>query len=144
MKLTVSAPQDSDLNAIQGLTIEWGHSATLDETERWVSDIQKSPNHEMYLARLNDVVCGWIVVEKRIFLGTGYKGEITALVVDTRLRQHGIGKVLVNAAEQWAKSNELKHLVVRSNIDRNESHRFYSRTGFTFTKTAHNYQKLVT
>lgn len=117
--------------------------ASLEQTQQWIEDIENSPNHKMYLANLCGVVCGWIVVEKRIFLGAGHKGEITAVVVSAEYRKHGVGRALLIAAEKWAQSKALRHLVVRSNLNRTESHDFYLNTGFGYTKTAHNYQKAL-
>jgi GNAT superfamily N-acetyltransferase len=85
-------------------------------------------------------ICGWLVVEKRISLEAGFKAEITGLVVSEQCRRFGVGKKLVQAAIDWANGSKLQRMVVRSNIQREESHEFYQNMGFAFKKSAHNYE----
>ncbi|WP_158145970.1 GNAT family N-acetyltransferase [Vibrio fluvialis] len=141
MTPSILIAQPSHLESIHSLTAEWGHSASLEQTKFWLNAITDSDHHTMFVAKHEGEVRGWIVVEKRIFLDAGHKGEITALVVSQKARRMGIGKLLLAAAEQWTKELGLSHLVVRSNIARMESHAFYTMTGFEFKKTAHNYEK---
>jgi GNAT superfamily N-acetyltransferase len=62
-------------------------------------------------------------------------------VVDSRRRREGLGKALVARAEQWARERSLPKLRVRSNVTREESHRFYPAIGFVKSKTQHVYEK---
>lgn len=84
---------------------------------------------------------GWIVVERRISLESGEKGEITGLVVTASARRTGIGKALVSSAEHWTALQGLPSIRVRSNTTRPESHPFYERLGYTRMKTQHTYEK---
>jgi hypothetical protein len=45
--------------------------------------------------------------------------------------------------EQWAFERRLKHISVRSNVARKESHRFYERVGYARVKTQHAYRKHI-
>jgi GNAT superfamily N-acetyltransferase len=76
-------------------------------------------------------------------LQTGFKAEITGLIVGEEFRRFGIGQNLVSAAVNWARSLNLTKVVVRSNVKRKESHVFYQSIGFLFKKSAHNYELLL-
>lgn len=63
----------------------------------------------------------------------GPVGRVTALVVDTTLRGHGIGKALMAAAERWAAERGCVLLEVTSNQRRVDAHKFYEGIGFERT-----------
>lgn len=134
-------PNKQHIAGIRDLTEEWGHPATMSEIGAWVHELISSPYHQILVAVRESDVCGWIVVEKRIFLGAGFKSEVTALVVGSKYRRLGIGKDLLIHAEKWALKSGTTSLIVRSNAARVESHPFYENTGFKLTKTTHNYEK---
>ncbi len=123
------------------LTSELGYQVSHNETENWLGELIGSPLHFVFVAVSDSNVCGWIVVEKRVFLESGFKAEITGLVVGSKYRRNGIAEALVSAAEKWANGQGLKQIVVRSNVSREESHVFYSSIGFAHSKTSHVYVK---
>ena len=72
---------------------------------------------------------------------SGFRVEITGLVVSPALRRRGVGRSLVDAAERWAKSLSAAGMVVRSNARRVESHFFYPALGYVPAKTQVVYRK---
>lgn len=56
--------------------------------------------------------------------------QLTALVTDTEARQLGVGRALVKAAAEVARSARCERLFVRSDRRRTESHDFYRMLGF--------------
>lgn len=60
--------------------------------------------------------------------------EISGLIVDEQARGSGVGKLLVAAAERWARDLGLRVVRVRSNVVRTGAHRFYERLGFRVLK----------
>ncbi len=63
----------------------------------------------------------------------GPVGRVTALVVDATMRGHGIGRALMNAAEQWAVERGCVLLEVTSNRRRVDAHNFYEGLGYERT-----------
>jgi GNAT superfamily N-acetyltransferase len=126
---------------IASLTTELGYAVNAEQTAQWLADLLASSFHNVFVAIGGDKVCGWLVVEKRLFLESGSSAEITGLVVGAEFRRNGIADALVSVAESWAKEQYLEKLVVRSNIARKESHIFYPKAGFTHSKTTHVYIK---
>jgi GNAT superfamily N-acetyltransferase len=64
-------------------------------------------------------------------------------VVDGRRRRGGIGGRLVAEAERWAATRGLRHMSVRSNVAREESHPFYQALGYGRVKTQQVYRKAI-
>lgn len=144
MDINITQAQITDSSSITRLTQELGYSVRNDQTKEWLNYLLPSDNHRVFVAsNESHKICGWLAVEKRISLETGFKAEITGLVVSEDFRRFGVGKKLVQAAIDWAKSLKLQRLVVRTNIQREESHVFYQNMGFAFKKSAHNYELTV-
>jgi len=127
------------------LTNELGYITNEKQTEEWLKLIKLSTDHAAIVAVTNQgKLCGWAVVEKRISLETGSKAEISGLVTGSNFRRLGVGSQLVEACQRWALKHNLNKIVVASNIERNESHIFYQKTGFSLVKTSHKYEKILT
>lgn len=144
MNIHVCVAMIENAAEISALTNELGYLADESKTKEWLAYLLDSDTHCVLVA-LNDTeaVCGWIVIEKRMSLETGFKAEITGLIVSEKFRRFGVGQELLSGAVKWAKDLKLTKIVVRSNIQREESHVFYKNSGFTFKKSAHNYEMSV-
>lgn len=60
--------------------------------------------------------------------------EIRGLVVDAELRNSGLGSQLLGFAREWAQTQHVASLRVRSNAVRTATHAFYEKRGFTVSK----------
>ena len=60
-------------------------------------------------------------------------GVIMALVVTARARGTGVGRRLIDRAEEMAKSLGASRLLVTTHVRRADAHQFYERLGFEFT-----------
>jgi GNAT superfamily N-acetyltransferase len=89
-------------------------------------------------------IAGWIAayVSRSIELDAFI--EITGLVVDKKVRSRGVGKLLLQAAEEWAMSCCCQVITVRCNVKRRRAHRFYGMNGYEWTKTQKSFRKIVT
>ena len=140
--LVIRRAKIEDSETITNLTIQLGYPAVFAETKQWLAALLDSVNHEVLVAiHEQQGLCGWIHIEKRLSLESGYKAEISGLVVSSQIRRAGIGKQLIIAAESWALSRNLLTLYVRSNIKRKDSHPFYVSQGYALKKTSHTYEK---
>ena len=69
--------------------------------------------------------------------------EVAAFVVHSDFRKKGIGKSLVKEAEKWAVERNYKYIRIRSNIIREEAHKYFTQLGFTNLKTQEVFLKQI-
>lgn len=86
---------------------------------------------------------GWVTVQRKAGLLSDPCAEITGLVVDGQARECGIGRVLVERAEDWAREHGLARMLVRTNVNRSATHRFYEHLGYLRSKSHHLYDKAL-
>ena len=95
---------------------------------RWAVDQE---NADVLLAFEGDAAVGLASVYADIqSLGFGPKCWLQDMVVDNERRSEGIGALLMEAAETWARSHGLTHIELSSASGRVDAHRFYERQGF--------------
>lgn len=135
----------ADAPHLTGLLAQLGYPSEADAVASRLASILNSATQQVLVAVPADDsrVDGFIGVERRLVLVEDERVEITGLVVDSAARRFGIGRALMNAAEQWALQRGLHTVVVRSNIVRPESHPFYEGIGYQRTKTSHTYCKEI-
>jgi GNAT superfamily N-acetyltransferase len=142
MAISIRWMNPDDLAAVTGLSAQLGYPATLDEIGKRFRRIRSEADHALLVAVSQEQkVVGWIHVHPVHTLESDSHAEIAALVVDEGVRRQGAGRALVAEAEKWAREQGFGRLRVRSNIVRNEAHRFYPGIGFELVKTQHTYGK---
>jgi GNAT superfamily N-acetyltransferase len=67
--------------------------------------------------------------------------ELGGLVVDESHRGKGVGAILLEKVEDWARQKGCAAISVRSNIIRHEAHKFYLAQGYNHIKTQHAFRK---
>ncbi len=135
--------QSVHLNQVTLLSDQLGYPCTINEITKRFYEISKSSRHALFVA-IDDKnnVCGWIQVNQEMAtLVADERAEISALIVDEKMRGKNIGSLLVKEAENWALTQKLSFMRVRSNITRDKAHRFYLREGYTLAKSWHLFTK---
>jgi GNAT superfamily N-acetyltransferase len=89
----------------------------------------------------NGEVVGWLQAHAADILESGFRVEITGMIVSPEVRRCGVGRLLVADAEKWAREKGAGVVVVRSNAQRVESHFFYPALGFRESKKQVVYRK---
>jgi len=83
------------------------------------------------VATLDKTVVGMCGVGARVVIHRPSPlGRITALVVAKEAQDHGIGRLLVNAAEEWCRNKGCALVEVTSNDRRTAAHAFYRHLGY--------------
>ena len=138
----VRLARPEDCAEIARLGNELGYRSTSEEIAARLSVLDKSDRHRVLVAAgERSAILGWIAAEERLVLESGERTEIVGLVVDSKFRQRGVGRALIDEVERWAQSRGRDRVVVRSNAARSESHPFFQAAGYARSKTQHVYVK---
>ena len=99
---------------------------------------------KIWVARINEKIVGLLALNCIMpFYKSGLFARVDSLVVDQEFRKFGIGKELMNVAEEYAKKIGCDRIFLTSGNHRQSSHDFYSHLGYVsnakyFVKTLGN------
>src|SRR4051794_38629379 len=129
------APRVAELNGTLG------YAANHEMMTTRLARVIGTETHAIFVAEVSGEIVGWIEGAEREIVAFGKFAEICGLVVADGHRGRGVGRRLVDAAEEWARARGHGEISVRSNVVRPESHAFYERVGYTRYKPQHAYRK---
>ena len=139
---TVRPARPGDFNAMAGLAQQLGYECTAKEIEERLSQMQDPNCYAVFVAELaGGQIAGWVGAYLFRSVETGSWAEINGLVVEQSIRSHGIGRLLLDAAEEWGRRIGCDTMSVRSNLKRDRAHRFYESNGYRHVKTQKQFRK---
>jgi GNAT superfamily N-acetyltransferase len=125
----------ADVAALAGLSGQLGYPVKESEVRDRLVAILSREGSTVWVAEVKGKVVGWAHVVGEQFLESPPFAELAGLVVDRDARGSGIGRRLVEACIQWAQGHGFQQIRVRSNVVREEAHRFYLKVGFAKIKS---------
>jgi len=131
----------ADAAAAARLSGELGYPVSTEAMELRIQARQHLRDHAVFVATIAEEVVAWIDVSIVHHLQGEPFGEIGGLVVADGHRGTGIGRKLLAHAEQWIAARGFHNVLVRSQIKREDAHRFYLREGYARTKTSAVFSK---
>jgi GNAT superfamily N-acetyltransferase len=123
----------SDAGRLTALIRYLGHAIEEKTVRNNLVALNKAGETPLVATVANDVVglCG---VSARVMIHRDAPiGRISPLVVAEEAQGHGLGRMLVEAAEQWMRRKGCKLVEVTSNDRRAEAHAFYRHMGYVRT-----------
>jgi len=134
----------NDSLALLELSRELGYPASELESRERLDSILNSNSHIIYVVFLPDgKVIAWIHIYEAQRLESGAFAEIGGLIVSEKFRNKGVGKKLLEVAEEWTQKKNLPKLRVRSKIEREDAQKFYSSIGFSVSKEQRVFDKTM-
>jgi len=131
-----------DAAAVADLTCQLGYPSSESDIRRRYDLIKDRPDASLLVAQLaSRAIAGWIHVQKTHLLEADPRAEIWGLVVTESARGSGVGRLLVEAAEEWALTGGLHVMAVGSNSLRLEARAFYEHLGYKVIKTQNAFRK---
>ena len=121
-----------DLPALIPLIEQLGYNHSENSLLKNIEAVRKSGG-EVFIAERNGKVMGCVCAIIDVRLAEGTQGEIVSLVVLEEMRGFGLGKGLVNAAEEWL-FQYADTVRVRANEIRAEARQFYLGMGYEVSK----------
>lgn len=148
--LRVRPATAADAERLAALAIELGYPSTREEIQRRLTPLESDADHLVSVAELqagpdgeDGRVVGWVHAYVSRVIELNPRAEIGGLVVDVGFRGAGVGRLLMEHAEDWARSKGLEAVYLRSNVIRQDAHRFYQGLGYKIIKTQHAFLKML-
>lgn len=132
----IRSVQLEDAAQIAKLSDLLGYPQSVQTAQQRINRLKDNHEHEIYVAQVLDArVIGWIHSFISDSLVSGRQAIILGLIVDSDYRACGVGRLLIQSAEQWAQLQGCRRILVSSNVVRQPAHQFYQRVGYTPLKT---------
>jgi GNAT superfamily N-acetyltransferase len=119
-----------------------GYPCTPGEVRKRLVEMHDPHQYAVYVAEISrEGIAGWIGVYLFRSVELDKYAEISGLVVSEEARSRGVGKALLEAAEEWARGTGCAVISVRSNVKRERAHGFYQKNGYEWTKSQKTFCK---
>ena len=135
-ELSVRRLTVEDADAVAELSGQLGYPASSDDLRKRLQEISLTGERVAFAAELQGKLAGWVEASIERHLQSPACVVIGGLVVRDELRGLGIGKRLCEEIEAWTRRKSIQCLRVRSQIMREDAHRFYLREGYRVVKTS--------
>ena len=143
-QVAVRLADAGDAERIAVLCEQLGYPATEEEVQSRLDQIRRDGQHAVYVAEgLDGHVVGWVHVYVCPLVVADPQAEIGGLIVDEGYRCRGVGRLLMQRAEQWARQKGCRAVYLRSNIIRKEARAFYEKIGYGNVKTSLALRKVL-
>ena len=114
-----------------------------DDLRDRIDELSRAADRVAFAAVVAGQIVGWIDAAMERHLQSPASAVIGGLVVREDTRGLGVGKLLCLEVEEWARSKSVPLVRVRSQIKREDAHRFYLRDGYRKVKTSLVFEKTV-
>ena len=143
-KAIIRPAEPSDAIQVAELSGELGYPATESQIEPRLREVQGRPDRAIFVAELGSgQLAGMVDVFVSRAITKDQFVEVAALVVREDMRASGIGRLLMNCTEDWARGQGCDEVRLRSNVMREGAHRFYERRGYEHYKTQKAFRKAI-
>jgi len=143
MEIQLSEMTIEHAHDVHRLSEQLGYPLSTTQLETNIKEVASSQSHIAFVALCNNQIVGWIYGFRAVLIESKPFIEIGGLIVDENFRNAGIGKKLIKKIKDWALENVINEVRVRSNVLRNEAHKFYLNNGFAEIKQQKVFQILL-
>ncbi len=119
-----------------------GYDYAIEETRKRLSFVLSAKTNKLFVAEIDGVVAGYIHVADYDCIYADSLKNILALAVDKKYQGLGVGRQLLEKAEEWSRSDGSVGVRLVSGMNRAEAHKFYAHCGYTMRKEQKNFIKL--
>jgi GNAT superfamily N-acetyltransferase len=144
-EIRVRAARPADAERLAVLCGQLGYPSSVERVRARLDQVQQDEGNAVLVAEGADgQVIGWVQVYVRPLVVDDLNAEVGGLVVDDRKRSEGVGRLLMEEAEAWARAHGCVAVNVRSNVIRERAHHFYETIGYRRIKTQLTLRKDLT
>lgn len=112
-----------------------------DKVQKRIELIMKNRKDIVFVSELRGEVIGYIHGSPYELLFSDSLINVLGFIVKEKYRNKGVGSMLIDSLECWAKSNKFSGIKLLTHPSRIGAHRFYERHGYIYTKDQKNYMK---
>ncbi len=142
-EVTIRKVEAADAPKIADLSQQMDHEMTAKEAQERIAVISSDSSQALFVAEYDGKVLGYVSVFVNYELLSGVQARIGGMVVDDSTRGLGLGRKLMEMAEQWAREKGSKTMKLASNMNRTEAHKFYEKIGYTKAKEQAAFKKAL-
>ena len=132
--VNIRLAHSGDAETIADLLGQLGYPATGGEVAVRLKKLEAHGHAVTYVAEHDGVIAG--VATGHVFPSlhaTKIVGWLTTLVVDDKHHKAGVGRLLAETVETWARERGAERVSVTSGNQRHEAHAFYEHIGYERT-----------
>jgi len=142
MPAIIRAATHEDASPLAALLSELGYKPSEEQMLMRLSRVIDVSEYATFVAEVEDKVVGMLGVRCGVhYARDGKYARVIALIVTSSYQGHGIGRLLVDTAESWAKENGIGRLMANTALHRADAHRFYE--ALSFEHTGRRYVKIL-
>jgi GNAT superfamily N-acetyltransferase len=132
--LIIRSAQSEDVEALANLMAELGYPTSSQQMRRRFQAISADASYSTLIAERGGRVLGMVGLHlERFYESNSSCVRIMALVVGSEYRGRGIGRILISAAEDWARRRGARAIMLTTHKRRTDAHRFYRNRGYEAT-----------
>lgn len=131
--MNIREAEIKDIVALTDLMNELGYETTADEMKTRFTNIQNHPDHKTFVAVVNGQIAGMAGMTKNYsYEQNDIYIRVIALVVNHAFRKKGVGKVLMETSEAWAKEIGANAVLLNcgNREERTAARQFYQKIGY--------------
>lgn len=112
-----------------------------DKVQERIELIIRNTKDIIFVCELSGEVIGYIHGSPYELLFSDSLINVLGFIVKEKYRNMGVGSMLIDRLEYWAKSNNISGIKLLTHPIRVDAHRFYEQRGYIYTKNQKNYLK---
>ncbi len=124
-KLIIGEAADADIDAVVALWLACGLTRPWNDPRADIDFARKGPNSTILVGRCRGEIVASVMVGH-----DGHRGWFYYLSVTPDMQKHGLGRVMVEAAEQWLLARGIVKAMLMVRPENTGVQRFYEKLGY--------------
>lgn len=122
---------------------EMGYDYSAEKTEANLKNVLCKDYECIFVAVADEKLVGYIHISEYELLYFPKMVNILGIAVDSDYKRKGIGRALIQEAEQWARAHEAYEMRLASGEARIYAHAFYEKCGFCAKGAQKKFRKML-